>query len=182
MKTGRILVFILAACAAALPLGGCRERPESGDPAVAAAEIATVTTAAVPAVAMERDALQVAKPSPAPCSFDSVGMQYFQGTLTVDRSQPLHLRGWLSNAEHKPAGQFRLVLSGESSAWAIPASTGALRPDVSKYYGQPALGIAGFDLMADLAQLPAGTYAIMLVFEADGGLLTCDAGKRLQLQ
>jgi hypothetical protein len=183
MKTSWILASFLAACAAMLPLAGCRERQvPDGPAAITTGTKSPAAEVAVPAIAMAGDALQAAKPSPASCSFDSVDMRYFKGDLDVDKSHPVQVRGWLSNAMHKPAGEFRLVLEGESSAWSIPAHTGVARPDVSDYFHEAALATSGFDLLVDLAPVPAGTYSIMLVFDADGGLLTCDAGKRLQLQ
>lgn len=189
-----LLVLVLVA--------GCRDRREpssapaaSGAPAMAApttnapasqarggpgGETSTVVEASkvVPVPARE---LAAAAASTAPCSFDSVGDTFFKDRLAVDRSAPVVLRGWLSTEAAKPAGAFRLVLKGADRAFSIPAAAGVARPDVASHFKNDALATAGFNLTTSLNRLPAGTYAIWLVYDAGGTLKYCDTTKQLEL-
>lgn len=180
MSRGRPVSIGVAVCGIALALAGCRERQVPAGPAVSAAPAGGMSAA--PAVSLEAGTLDSARPSLASCSFDSVGDRYFKDTLAVTTEVPLHLRGWLSNEQVEPAGSFLLVLAGEGGAWAVQAQTGVARPDVSAYFDAPALGTSGFDLFADFAPVPRGTYAIVLLQEVGTASLTCATGKRLLLQ
>lgn len=159
--------------------------PATGTPAPQAAggpgsEPSTVVESSlvVPVPAQE---LAAAVPSTASCSFDSVGDTFFKDRLAVDRSAPVVLRGWLSTEAQKPAGAFRLVLKGAEQAFAIPASTGVARPDVASHFKNDALATAGFNLTTGLNPVPAGTYALWLVYDAGGTLKYCDTAKQLEL-
>lgn len=196
-RSSRLALVMLIVLAA-----GCRDRREPAADAGVASAAATPAAAApgTPAKAAEGpaaerstavdplavvplDAAALAKAavSSAPCSFDSVGGSFFQGSLSVERAAPLVLRGWLSDEARKPAGAFRLVLKGEGRAFAIPAQTGVARPDVAKYFKNEDLRTAGFNVSTSLSAVPPGSYALWLLFGPDDAPRYCDTAKRLDL-
>lgn len=170
--------LLIAACAASL-LAACRERQVALLPAVAPAGEAHIEPSAA-AVAVAPDLLRGATVS-ALCSFDSAGEKYVQGTLAMDRARPVRLRGWFADAGHAAIGTFRLVLAGNAATWALPARTGAPRPDVADYFHDPRMGTAGFDQLSDLSTVPPGDYRIVLLSDGSGRPVACDSGKRLAL-
>lgn len=189
------LVSLLPLLLALVAVTSCRDRREPSSAATAAPtadapasqasegpggepSIAVEASEVVPVAAQE---LAAAAASTAPCSFDSVGDIFFKDRLSVDRSAPVVLRGWLSTEAQKPAGSFRLVLKGADQAFAIPATTGVPRPDVASHFKNDALSAAGFNLTTSLNPVPVGTYSIWLVYDADGTLKYCDTAKQLEL-
>lgn len=181
MMAGRFLTNMLAACTAITLLVGCRERHVPETPAVITTDIRMIQPP-VPASTLGPGRLQEARPSPDLCSFDSVDSQYFQGTLNVDRSRPIRLRGWLGVPGPRPASEFQLILSSESATLFVPARTGVPRPDVAEYFSVPAMGTAGFEVLADLASVPTGTYSVLLLADDQGGAIVCDTEKRMRLE
>lgn len=191
------VVVAALACLLVLGAGGCRERRRPAEAAPPAAQASNAPSSAITAVApsepttnveassiveIPASEVAVATASTAPCSFDSVDDVFFKGTTTVSRSEPVTLRGWLSTEAKQPAGAFRLVLKADGRSFAIPATTGVARPDVADYFKNAALESAGFNVTTRLDSIPAGVYAIWLVYNAGGGAMKyCDTTKRFNL-
>jgi hypothetical protein len=171
--------LLIAACAAAL-LAACRDRQVALLPAVTPAGRAHGEPPA-DAVAVAPDLLRGATVSTL-CSFDSAGEEYVQGKVAIDRARAVRLRGWFADPGHAAIGAFRLVLAGDAATWALPARTGAPRPDVADYFHDPRMGTAGFDQLSDLSAVPPGDYRIVLLSDGSGRPVACDSGKRLALQ
>lgn len=178
----RSRVVLAAAGIAAMLLAGCRERRVPDAPAVPLTGDAPVE---VPAMAepLPVAELQAARATSL-CSFDSADQHYPQGArpLAVGRGRPMRLRGWFADETHHPVGDFRIALAAASSAWSLPARTGAARPDTTEYFDEPAMGTAGFEQLADLSAISPGTYRVLLLAGHGDALLACDSGKRLELR
>ncbi len=120
-----------------------------------------------------------AKPTGQPCSLDSIDDSYAK-QVVVAAGKPHVFRGWLLNASRQPAGKFSLILEG-TQAFAIAAHTGASRPDVGTYLGEPKLSGAGFEFESSLAKIPVGNYKLMLLINDGGRVYSCEIGKELQV-
>ena len=180
MPTFRHRALLLAASATLLA-AGCRERQVPAAPAVPPTSDARPAPA-VGAAPLPAAELRAARADPSLCSLDRIDEAYAQGTLAVDRGRAVRLRGWFGTRAHQPAGEFRLVLAGTASAWALPAHTGEPRPDTAEYFQAPAMGTAGFDFEADLSAVPAGTaYRIVLLAPEGDASVACDTGRGLRL-
>lgn len=89
------------------------------------------------------------------------------------------MAGFFIDPEDHPAGEFQIVLKGNNSNYAIPARTGWDRTDVADYFKMPQLASSGYHVLADLAQLPSGSYEVDFMVARDGVNYFCESGKRL---
>lgn len=96
-------------------------------------------------------------------------------------SGPTRLTGFFIAPDDQPAGEFDIVLKGESTNYRIPAKTGWDRTDVADFFKLPQLASTGFDANVDLSMVPAGKYKVDFVLDRAGAKHFCESGKHLVL-
>lgn len=113
------------------------------------------------------------------CSLDDVGG--LKDAIVAKKGEASIWSGYVIDPIDTPAGDFSIVLKG-ATAIAIPAKTGAYRPDVAEYFGHPALETAGFRVSTTLQSVPAGAYSVIFVLNRDGRDYFCESGKEITVQ
>ena len=101
--------------------------------------------------------------------------------MTVSKGGTNQLEGYVVDPADAPAGKFDFILKADKS-FAIPASTGASRPDVAEFFKIPALATAGFKFTTTLANVPAGRYMVNFVMDRNGTQYFCESGKAIVVQ
>lgn len=103
--------------------------------------------------------------------------------MAVDADQVAIFEGFFIDPFDSPAGTFDIVLKGaDSRILAIPATTGASRPDVADFFKVRALERSGFRVSASLKDVPPGRYAVDFMLERAGQHYFCESGKQLVVQ
>ena len=82
------------------------------------------------------------------------------------------LRGWLHVSGPAPTAIYLRLTGRSGTSWVALQSD--LRPDVAKWYGEPAAATSGFTGQIDVAGMTFGRYALAIVQVADGCLRTLD--------
>ena len=179
-------IHVLYAGLAALALSACGQTSQSSSTSAPASAPAAPGAAAPTDAAQAPEGSSTAQPissatvaaatySGQPCGLDTIDGSY-DAHVTLDRTKPHAFRGWLLNEAKQPAGQFSLVLKGAQD-YAIAASTGETRKDVSEYFKDPAATLSGYNVSADLSMVPVGAYSITLVMQNQGRSFFCDSVK-----
>ncbi|MGE8126354.1 glycosyltransferase family protein [Methylobacterium sp. NPDC080182] len=78
------------------------------------------------------------------------------------------LRGWLHVSGPAPKAIYLRLTGRTGTSWVALQSD--LRPDVAKWYGEPAAATSGFTGQIDVAGMSFGRYALAIVQIADGSL------------
>lgn len=99
--------------------------------------------------------------------------------LLAANGAPTRLQGFFIAPDDQPAGKFDIVLKGETENYHVPASTGWERTDVADFFKMPQLASSGFDVGADLSNVPAGRYKVDFLMDRDGAQYFCESGKYL---
>lgn len=92
---------------------------------------------------------------------------------------PTRLTGFFIAPDDQPAGEFDIVLKGETRNFRIPAKTGWDRSDVASFFKMPQLATSGFDVNADLSGVATGNYKVDFMLERAGAKHFCESGKTL---
>lgn len=102
-------------------------------------------------------------------------------TVDVDANPDgvTELAGFFIDPGNQPAGEFQIVLKGETKNFSIPAKTGWDRSDVATYFKMPQLANSGYDVTADLAGVEPGKYKVDFMVDRSGTKYFCESGKSL---
>lgn len=169
----KTFALLCTTCAISLVACGQTSHPTTGSSPSASQAVTLQTMSSQGAGAarpLDAGAIVAAKPTGQPCSFDS--------DPHVTPGKPQVFKGWLLGPSRKPAGAFTLVMQG-SQTFGIQSTTGATRPDVGKYLGEPALAAAGFRFTGTLTAIPPGNYKVELLITRGSEAYVCDTGKVL---
>lgn len=159
------------------PAGATSETPHAVQPQAAEAVHFVVDEAAVGPYAAED--LANAEWTHKACSLDDVNG--LKEAILATKGKSSIWSGYLIDPFDAPAGDFLIVLKGATNI-AIPAKTGAPRPDVAEYFGRPALGSAGFRSSTKMERVPSGTYSVIFVLKRDGRDYFCESGKEITVE
>lgn len=102
-----------------------------------------------------------------------------QADVPAAASGSTHLAGFFIDPKDQPAGNFEIVLKGESKNFSIPAKTGWDRSDVAEFFKLPQLANSGYDVNVDLSGVPDGKYKIDYMADRGGTRYFCESGKNL---
>jgi hypothetical protein len=186
----RIPALITLVCLS--PAAGCQPAPEELVIVAASAQPALprgpAAGAFAPARAPQPTALTLETPSGVCaargsnlCSLDTVLAALAADVTSVDRRAPVRLSGWAADEQGVPP-TLVLELAADKRYYA-PAAHGVKRPDVAAARQTPAFEASGYDVMASLAAVEAGEYALHVVqITASGDVLRCATGRRLRVR
>ena len=177
-------VFMLCA----LVLGGCSEVPQSGSsdnsesPQAVGAPSAPTAPAHPSGVVTEwKDNISSVEKNTL-CSIDAVNsLLASNGAFAASAAQPMMMDGWLATPELTLPGDFIIVLTGDKS-YAISASTGIARDDVSRAYSAPTLQTSGFHVEVAAGSIEPGDYQITLLQTTGDKRVACDSPNRVRVQ
>ncbi len=107
------------------------------------------------------------------CAVDSINAKELpkEGHWEVSRAEGLRVAGWMLDGGMSPEVFVRLQ-SASQSYHALTTSRGQ-RKDVSKALGISESSNVGFELRANIEQVPAGSYKIALIQISTGGGSEC---------
>ena len=116
------------------------------------------------------------------CAIDLVDEKVATEVVTVKGGATVKIAGWAADPATGAVPPFVFVeLAGKRTFYAA-AARGPKRPDVAKALGLPELVDAGFDLVADLSGVPAGTYAVQIdQVSTAGAAFTCNARRKIKV-
>lgn len=113
------------------------------------------------------------------CSIDKINDKLAAGAkLDVQQGSDVRFVGWISDSARNVPASFRIVLSGKST-YAVEASAGISRPDVVRALKAEGLAQAGFEVIGNLGEVPAGEYAVVLAVDGAGGREVCPTRTRV---
>jgi hypothetical protein len=118
------------------------------------------------------------------CAADKINDTDPAGSLRVAQASRLKITGWAldDRAGVVPAEVFvELVSVAGGSRYYAQAARITKRPDVAKAHNNPAFENSGYDLTADLAGVPAGSYSVRIAQPVAAGGLTCDTGRTVEV-
>lgn len=97
----------------------------------------------------------------------------------------LQLVGWALDAEKERLPRqvvVRFTSIGNTDYYAS-SQIGLLRDDVKEYFKLPdRVSFSGFELLANVRELPASEYAITLIMIYEDSTCICDNGRKIQVQ
>lgn len=176
---------LLAPAALALLLSACTEpqttAPAEQAPAAAQPEPAESASALPRAALLDAAAKDQPLVVAGECKIESAAEQAFTGTsLPVDDKTKLKVTGWLKPGADgaviaEPA--LRIESADKSQVWQHPIQLSIARDDVAANGAA-----AGFELVVDASDVPAGDYHLYLVFKSGQGLGSCDNGRYVDLK
>jgi hypothetical protein len=103
------------------------------------------------------------QPGGVQCSLDTVDGKPAVELVEVTRDSTVTLTGWAGDGKGQAAGQFAIILKGDSQGYYAPAVTGVPRPDVMDALGCEGMATSGYRLTASLADVESGTYSLYAV-------------------
>lgn len=118
-------------------------------------------------------------PSAGTCALDVVNGEPAAGARIRVGNQAV-FGGWAADANKEAARDTSLWLIGPDRSYSAPVTMGVLRPDVASALGVPAMGAAGFDLVADM-DVEAGDYAVSIAFGSGADSGSCPTSVTLSI-
>jgi len=168
-----------------MAISGCGKRDSSG----AAASTPSALPSA-PRVALEqgttRQQIESGPLEPA-CSVENIvdmsnerPFPIANATYSVPRDKVVKLIGFGTvKSKGEPLGAFTAYLAGTAAVYKIAGKTDLERPDVVSFFKAPGTLKSGFQIDADLREVPTGDYMIYL--QVAGGA-TCPTHHTLRIQ
>lgn len=114
------------------------------------------------------------------CFLDLVDGPAKEVTSVANPAQ-VKLVGWGANAAAGTSPQSVFIELAGATPYFIKASTGVQRPDVATTLKKPGLATSGWEVAANLTDLPAGTYPLKLLMVDGNQGLSCDTHRSLQI-
>lgn len=108
------------------------------------------------------------------CALDAVnGQKAVNGSFDVESGHPVAFEGWVSTPNLHNPRSVSIVLHGTSN-FAVESSTGIERGDVAQAYKTRDLMDSGYKAELAALSIPAGSYAVSLVYEENAAKFACD--------
>lgn len=179
------LAMVLAVCA--LAVAGCGQREPSGAGASAPAASA-VPTAPRPTADTATTLQQLEAGALEPtCSVENIVDLSTERPVPVSnavyagaRDKVVKFIGFATiKSKGEPLGSFTALLASDRGVYRMSGQTNLERPDVVAFFKTPGMLKSGFQIDADLRDLPAGDYRIFL--QGSGGV-TCPTHHTLRIQ
>lgn len=168
-------IFALPVVALCIVIAACSNDTSSLDSAHSKSGGAASMSAQQVVVAPWSGSLQDAKKSDL-CALDAVnGQKAVNGSFDVESGHPVAFEGWVSTPDLHNPGSVSIVLHGTSN-FAVKSSTGVERGDVAQAYKTHDLMDSGYKAELAALSVPAGSYAVSLVYEEKGAKFACDTG------
>lgn len=102
--------------------------------------------------------------------------------FVADHASPLELTGYLIDETGGVPGEFLIVFKQGDAVFTARTTTGVARPDVAEFFKNPALEKAGFQALADVAALEAGTYEVKFLIDRGERSFFCEAEHTIELK
>lgn len=182
----------IAVCVVAVIAAGCTKTPDNNAVNAASPAVTTTPPKEAPAPTFEAAPLTVSADmvkAQDPAILAAANWTAKQCDLTLSEGTdpkadvlavqggPTAFSGFFIDPKDQPAGDFKIILKGDGTQYAIPARTGWDRSDVASFFKMPQLANSGFDVRADLANVPDGRYKVdFLLSRGDLGYF-CESGK-----
>ena len=171
LKAGVLLLAtLLCACGESLV-----ELPQPSSPSAGAMEVLAPV-----------DSQDLRSPAGSSCNIEAIdGAPFTPDVMTIPR-QLSTVSGWIYPEMGKPRTEAALlwVNTLNGSQWKREIVRWHDRTDVVAALGRNGADgpLPGFSQPADLSQLPAGRYSLVIAFTASGKHYACDVGRKIQLQ
>ncbi len=113
------------------------------------------------------------------CALDAVG-GVSPAEARPRSGETLVFAGWVSDADGKAPDRAYLVLVGGASSFQFRIRVGDSRPDVAAAFGNPALGLSGYNALINLVNVPPGSYRISILM-TDAAPVECSPGAEITI-
>lgn len=160
---------ILAVSALAVALTSCNDKaPEYQSPAADVSEFKVSVNSMAKSELCALDAVNAESPS--------------EGRFKVVANSPVTLEGWAATNSLTNPGAVQVVMSAADKAFVVSGSADIARDDVAKAYSAGALSNSGFRVKVPSLKVPAGEYAVAILHDEAGALVSCASQYRLIVQ
>lgn len=187
MRSHHDFRLALALAASALAVAACGQRePTSGGSSSPAASAAPTAPRPTADTATKLQQLEAGALEPT-CSVENIvdlsterPVPVTNAVYAVPRDKVVKFIGFATiKSKGEPLGSFTALLASDQMAYRISGQTNLERPDVAAFFKAPGMLKSGFQIDADLRDLPAGDYRIFL--QGSGGV-TCPTHHTLRIQ
>lgn len=115
------------------------------------------------------------------CALDEINGQPAGNAGAIASGSTATFGGWAGNGQGQAAQQFVLVMRGAKDSFSALLTTGVERPDVAKVWNSEGMTKSGYNILAALTGVAAGTYSLYIADPANSAA-DCDLHRTLTVR